>query len=951
MGAALLRLLNRPSALALLEQLVGSSTAAAASTSTTRPIHDNLRRRCHDCQRRRDGRRWIYQQAKPKPHTSTTSLATPTKRNTKLGKKRSGARAVSIEGVKLENSADFQSLSGIWEEKLKISRGFTKQPGLYLDPSVSHLEHFLAYQRRDGWQGTITVWKAIRPRQSELNFPVEGEEADTLWGSFVEAGMHDLKFLDEVVRYAAALLSRKQIRWRDFYVEIMKRLLESRPETALEWHERLTGGFMYNRNLIALIFPIKSALITTEQLRAFRSICFAVKTHRIYDYLIPRLLDARQIKIAASLHIFLTSKNDTPRGVGPLKRLLVEVAALKDPNLYVTVRETVLVLAREHDTDLSELAPPVRAAAATELGRSPHDTTAKVPLIIRPKQLKPEKYQDGESMLSETFGSKLFATASLPLSLLVSGLKVFDIQCIGPVTLRQLALRAGDPAELFQRIMQLSESGISLNKSVFSRMVYKLAKDGDAPLLSSILESDMHPDAYNDLKLQEELLLSYTLANDRRQLERTKAVLTFAGYQPPRIWNATISAALDHDDWSLVVRLIDDMHADGYLLDNRNSQTMSRQIFKLHRPDRRPEFPEKHATLAAALVRVWQRKIEAGHYIPAYAWVQLLLNLAWANRWIDLSRAVLWLADHFSPKKDTPSVPDLPLPTGLNGKALRRVSSVANNEPLHLSAENPALPQSILRNIFRRQFLQTLITVGFQMNLSSKPSKEISSLSIATFDTTTNEPITHTNLHPWLRGVVLCRQLRDRGVYVPRALVLGAFRYRLALLYQPGRVPRKPLDRRLRRLNTTPPEVLIRDTIRIFGTDFFEALYEHLGKKNGENKATKRPRAWKKDQYSGSGSVAREMESMELLVPEKDASIAWGEEKALREAIGEEEDVDSQLERTVQDGDEMEKKAVREALGEDVLENDHDDDDDDDGHGIEDVIRAAAEDSHQRVGL
>ncbi|EER37341.1 conserved hypothetical protein [Histoplasma capsulatum H143] len=138
----------------------------------------------------------------------------------------------------------------------------------------------------------------------------------------------------------------------------------------------------------------------------------------------------------------------------------------------------------------------------------------------RTKIYVPTTAKEGEkeaNAVNDKLGARLFATKTFTFELILAGVKAFGATALKPQTLRQMALKAGDAKTLSEQIDILKKEGISVGNSAFSRVVQKLASEGDDSILNELLESDLHPEVLENLETAEGLFNSYSAVDDPRR--------------------------------------------------------------------------------------------------------------------------------------------------------------------------------------------------------------------------------------------------------------------------------------------------------------------------------------------------------------------------------------------------------------------------------------------------
>lgn len=117
----------------------------------------------------------------------------------------------------------------------------------------------------------------------------------------------------------------------------------------------------------------------------------------------------------------------------------------------------------------------------------------------------------------------------------------------------------------------------------------------------------------------------------------------------------------------------------------------------------------------------------------------------------------------------------------------------------------------MLRAIFNPRMQMAIVAWGFRMRPSSKP------------DTKTYNPfnVEGENLVPWVRGLVLLRELEQKGVRLRLGVIRRACRHRLAVLFGRPRHSSRRWNRLLRRENPYSAERVVGDMRRAWGPSLF----------------------------------------------------------------------------------------------------------------------------------
>ncbi len=111
-----------------------------------------------------------------------------------------------------------------------------------------------------------------------------------------------------------------------------------------------------------------------------------------------------------------------------------------------------------------------------------------------------------EKSFNDRLGARWFASSWIPMDTAIGFVHDLGVAEIGPLSLQSIALREDSPAGILQRLEQLEKLQISRGQSNYVRAVRHLARVGDSDTLRELLNSDLHPDVFDDAGLQGQLL-------------------------------------------------------------------------------------------------------------------------------------------------------------------------------------------------------------------------------------------------------------------------------------------------------------------------------------------------------------------------------------------------------------------------------------------------------------
>ncbi|KAL8685452.1 MAG: hypothetical protein Q9218_007754, partial [Villophora microphyllina] len=555
------------------------------------------------------------------------------------------------------------------------------------------------------------VWKAIVERRVKL--PVVGESADGLWNHCLELGFDDPEILKEIFLYARILKEDHGRAWPALYVTVVGHHLRAGPRTPTKaWlcHARLRKHFPPSneqlQQLLALV--IYDDELRQVFLRMHKDFPFA----RIYDDAIPELCKQGLLAMAILWHRKLFARGDLPSDPKSAEPVLQHLAHVGDK---IRLMKYSQLMAAAGISSKKEVIRKVDSSRPTD-NKELMNQVAETPGTPNP-----------DKRFYDHFSSRLFATEVFCLDTIISTLVFLNTVQIGPLALRELAARelSHNPFHraLQRRLDQLKEGGISIGQSAFSIVVSRLVKEGNDDLLRNVITCNLHPDTFEDEKLQELLLSSYQEQHDTIAFNRTLATLTAkipsdnAKALETRRWNLILRCYLTRRELPGVKGVLEKMKDHQMQIEPRSTAYVNETLLSRRQVGRRAASTKE----LNLLIRIWQDALLSGGAVPPGAWVEILKRLGMSGRLVTFERLALWLATWYSSQafqiSQTPMLQQntrlLPPPASVQHKA---------GNPLH-----PA------HAIFPISMLQGIVAWG--------PT--------------------------WTWGLLLLRKLRDRNVHVP----------------------------------------------------------------------------------------------------------------------------------------------------------------------------------------
>lgn len=787
MGLALRRLLDTPSVLNFLKELVATQDGILRVTACCQcHLSPNPRRRLATTTlsplsiERTEGR--LPSCESPIGETQTSLSGAPTA----LIRKVEVSRAL-IRKTGAPKTVDFQKKLTTWEELWFQSDVNDDNPAtsVRLVDYPEHRANFHLWiallefrQRVDGSQGIASIWRGIIGRR--IHLPVDGPQAETLWRAFTALGLEDPPVLWQVYRYANKLYAQTGTRWPGLYKTVVGHFLPSDPKKGWKWHRLLEKPHRPRPDDLDFIF--NQALQSEMALRVFRRIYLELDVRTLYDSIITRLCDLGLYSTAQKWHKTLMKMQDLPSSstvVEPLiQHLSLDGQSIDVNRVIRSLIDAAVPLTVSTSKALRDNRVISREIMSLMLGRT-H--------LIAPKHFKDE------------FWARLFATKALSVSTVLNGLRVLGFETIGPLSMREIGLRDATPRAVALRMDLLENLGISIGKSVFSILVRKFALEDKAKMLSDLLSSDKHPDVFEDFVLQQSLLASYLKTQNRPQYDITMAALTAyaEGHGAVRTWNLVLQSHLRERNFQAAAKTLEDMRIERVLVTTRSCRLMRSQILRYRKRGKRPVSHPGHYDDLELLINLWQGILRSGRPVRPIAWREVLRRLGQTNRLDEVEKLALWLTAWYSPQGSE------------NARArLSPFLSFArrgHNDPVpeDLPPPHPRHPYSIIFSTLQQE---AIVAWGFRNIGVNAPKKE------------------HRE---WTWGLRLLSKLRNRGVVVHISTVRRVLQQRLTILYGPGRSAVRA-NRLARAKNPFSLEAVLAQTSAIWGPSIQEMSQESL---------------------------------------------------------------------------------------------------------------------------
>jgi len=774
MGPAMQRLLSRPSSLEFLRYLVGTpvaNTAGKRAQRVSKGVGTYGQRYASTATAARGLDDYDFEEQQEPASQLPTLLRDDTGRiilsiprsalshSTTVASKRSST--YRLRGRSLTTSWD-ESL--FTHEQLEFESNLDAVEGeggrVRLLDQDGHREDLrlwvclLDYRKRvHGSQGVLTFWNAVRSRGLQL--PTTGQLAERFWPEFLALGLQDRAVLEEVCNYADELLDETGERWTKLYTSIIEHfLIVGQGENALKWHDRLFK--LHPPGARHFMEMCRYVARKEGDMETLRSIYLRNKHRALYSRIVPLFCQREDFKSALSWHFFFLNNGDIP-AFSHLVEPLVHFLAIYDrPNAIKVTKslvETGVSFASSISNELQD-----NTKISREMMNLIHGKTFNVSV---------KKYND-------SLGARWFATRWITLDVAINAIHALGVQEIGPLSLQAIALREPDPKSIVLRISQLRDLGISIGNTLYAQAVEHFAKNRRYDLLKSLLNSDQHPEAFENSNLQESLLDKYASTKDWTQYRRTLAIRSLTSKSPQmEESNILLRYHMTRGSRTAVMELLTDMQIAGTRVTSRSIAHIIHYTLRPRRAGHRPvvqkerwhKGTENDPNDLNLVIAILKRIMRSGSFVPVLHWREIIRQLGMARRFEDMQNLCRRLAAWYGPVDPTSIWPP---------RRFRLPAQVPTSHHLHP-----------LRMLFNTPLQKAIVEWGFIYSLQPRtPSLE--DLRRGTI------PIVREHALPVVTaGITLLKELSQHGVYIDGKAVRSAIFNRLITYFGPGHSNRR----------------------------------------------------------------------------------------------------------------------------------------------------------------
>lgn len=484
-----------------------------------------------------------------------------------------------------------------------------------------------AAKRQYGRAGVLAIWRAVEKHGMLCN--AGNHCAATFWKAVLEAVLDDEGQLQRVVLYAEWMFKAHAIQWPSLYATVISYCLRNgQHQRALQWHLRLMPNFDPGPDIFAGLLQDFVADSNVDLQDTLKSL-YVTTLHRMaYDQVIPFLYHRGLSRLCDDWRRLLVRSCDLPQS-----------SAASQPYLRFLTRYypgTHLELEERKVADLDE---PTNWNAK-------HDSLWDAMAESYSKGAGEEGIEGGRRY-SDALGARWFASSWVPLEFAIHAIHALGIHQIGPLSLQSIALREPTPEAVTRRIEQLHKVNIGLGLSTYTRAIRHFAGSGNAELLHELLHTDIHPEVFDDLAMQQSirdqafktgnwktyrLLLAIQPAVAQESIESTSNIL--------------LQHRLEHHQTQQALALMDDMKSMNIEVSVASVQQIYSSV--LEPLLRKPKVESADWASLQTAIMYLNRLLLLRKPVPWRCWQKVLFGLGKMGRFLDLEKVCLGLLDAYS---------------------------------------------------------------------------------------------------------------------------------------------------------------------------------------------------------------------------------------------------------------------------------------------------------------
>lgn len=603
---------------------------------------------------------------------------------------------------------------------------------IQMPPIAQHPKSWLEYLEqlkfRYGSKGIDKVWEQIKERR--LCFGPEEPSAIQMWTALFTAFKDRPDKLEEVINYSAQLYRTTWRHWTallDLLEDVMLHILRQHPEHSLNIYALLRdSGLSAKIDAKNCIIATAESVDISAAFRCFQWIYIYGTDRNLYDDSLNILQSSdASYRTIAAWHKFLLSQGDGPSD--SFKRRPLVLSLLRKSTH-----------ANEASVAITKVSQP--AIKTIEVGKMEEE-----PLDSVIAELDGVK----QKSVTDAFCARVFATGGFSNAFLLAGLSVLGLDTIGPLAMRELAARSHNIADFQEAMRIVRERNISITKCVFSKALNTFAEEDRQDMFDRMVQSDRHPDTYEDRELLEKLADHHLAKKESLEAHTILAILSLSSqHRDEYQWNLLLQAEARAHQPQRVSSVITDMMGRDLHIDDASISGIRTNLLRPRKAGNRPITQDsRQVNFGDDLTEVTNLLLTLARYgtsIHVSHWKELMKRYGMAGRMSGLRFLSLELIDQHLATPDSPS-------------QVFRIGSP-------------------LRTLFNRTLQRAIVTWGFRSDEMSQWRPRASIPSKTGSDSSADG---------WLQGLSLLAQMRDTGLPIDVPAVRAEVVLRLEKSFMP----------------------------------------------------------------------------------------------------------------------------------------------------------------------
>ncbi|KAL8288741.1 hypothetical protein RB600_004273 [Gaeumannomyces tritici] len=458
-------------------------------------------------------------------------------------------------------------------------------------------------------------------RRRQLYYQEDLPLTADFWKTVLDLSLRDDRLLVQLWVYAEWMRVSHQVQWPGLYGTIMRFLLaEEELPRAFRWHVRLATNFGHDRaEFLRLLMDFSTHSNTTMQ--ALLMSMYVVSPHRdLYDTLIPHIWNQGHSGLARYWRGILVRHNDRPKS--DEAHTFIKYLSAYFPQIYLH-REEKAVCSLEEET----------AGDGIHIG--------DIHTFIN--RVHGKTFGIKEKPYNDSMGANWFASSWVSLDTAIHLVHALGVRSIGPLSLQSIALREPTVDSLARRLEQLQTLRIDTGNSRYSAAVKHFTAQRDEETLRELLASDIHPEVYDDLATQKNILDASSRSGDWKTYRLILSVRSAEGLDHIALgFNDLILTYLHGGRRQMVLAVLAEMSSKGIPILPGTSHLISQYIVYNTKDiyDTRHDRDEFYVALG-------RRMMETSYPLACEAWALLLRSLGRRYKFDKLENLTMEIIRHY----------------------------------------------------------------------------------------------------------------------------------------------------------------------------------------------------------------------------------------------------------------------------------------------------------------